>query len=258
MASPLKAYVLSSFLLIFASLAWAGNQTADVQKAFAAGGVESVATWAEAEANPVKANERYDEAIKFIYWKKKNVSAGISLAQRAAEFSETKWRACKKSGDLANKLRAWQKTHLYNLASFAWPGWNDTERPVNAAQRKFGYLAAKQNLKLAIELKKPALKIGMAHWLVGAHELTAGEYKPAANSFVAYRGLANRANNNEHAVLADGYLAIAGLQTGAEHAEIEFSRAVEGLEKLDTKDAKFFAQQLRDIRSFMTKKMGNP
>jgi len=70
-----------------------------------------------------------------------------------------------------DRLRSTAKGLAYDVGSLTWPGWEEPGIDPTPEDLAFGRECARLNLRLAIELKKPALKISMAYWLVGADAL---------------------------------------------------------------------------------------
>jgi hypothetical protein len=91
---------------------------------------------------------------------------------------------------------------LYDLASFTWPGWGND---VRAEDVELGAGAAARALRLREDPEYADLQFkvtpGMAHWVVGAHALAAGNFEKARAQL--------RLSGDE--TLARGYLGLVDL-----------------------------------------------
>jgi hypothetical protein len=122
---------------------------------------------------------------------------------------------------------------LYDLASFTWPGWGKDVRPEDV---ELGAEAADRCLRLREDSAYADLQFsvtpGMAHWVVGAHALAAGNFQKARTQLAL--------SGDE--TLARGYLGLVDL------AEAGDGRALEGvlgeLAAREDEDSAFYHDQL--------------
>jgi hypothetical protein len=122
---------------------------------------------------------------------------------------------------------------LYDLASFTWPGWGKDVRPEDV---EVGAEAADRCLRLREDPAYADLQFtvtpGMAHWVVGAHALAAGNFGKA-RAQLALSG---------DETLARGYLGLVNLVEAGDGRELE---AVLGdLAAKDDEDSAFYHDQL--------------
>jgi hypothetical protein len=122
---------------------------------------------------------------------------------------------------------------LYDLASFTWPGWGHDVRAEDVA---LGADAADRSLRLREDSAYADLEFtitpGMAHWVVGAHALAAGDFD---------RARAELALSGDE-TLARGYLGLVDLAEAGDGSALD---AVLGeLSARDDEDSAFYRDQL--------------
>ena len=114
------------------------------------------------------------------YSLERDISDYVFLAQQTISF-------CMAEADRdevnATAWTARAKAAAYNLGANTWPGWDEPGYTFTDTQIAAGAQAADLNLELAIELDRPADKVAMAHWLVGAHAIAASDWDRATASF---------------------------------------------------------------------------
>jgi hypothetical protein len=198
--------------------------------------------------------ERYAELLRDVYWKAKDVSLAVAVGRAGILFALTKAAESEsvKETEAATTLRGLAKQMAYNVASFAWPGWGEPGLTVTDADRQAGHDAARLNLRLAVELKREASKVAAAHWLRGAHELTANDPAGAAESFRRARDDANRAGEVIMALDYEAFDALAACVASPQNAAARetLDGFIGRIRAFDHADANFFADQLVTIRRF--------
>jgi hypothetical protein len=172
------------------------------------------------------------------YWKAKDLDAAIALLQDGI-------RRGLASSDI--EVLGKVKAMSFNLASFTWPGWDDPGIAISPEHLKIGQAAAELNHRLALQLNRPQDKVAVAHWMIGAHALPAGQLERALQHFAHYRDLAGD-DTNRH--VADGYIAIAHLLAGRDE-NASFDQAVAALRAVNSEDSNFYADQLLTVRRVM-------
>lgn len=197
---------------------------------------------------------RYAELLRDVYWKAKDVALAVAVGRAGIYFALTKAAEADAAGEgePVTTLRGLAKQMAYNVASFAWPGWDEPGITVADADRLAGLDAARLNLRLAVELKRDASKRAAAHWMLGAHELTANGPASAVASFRRARELANTAGE---AIMALDYEAFESLAACVASPNDATARTaldgfIERIACFDHPDAKFFADQLIGVRRF--------
>jgi hypothetical protein len=138
---------------------------------------------------------------------------------------------------------------LYDLASFTWPGWGDAVRPQD---QDAGRRAAERCVALREDPAHADVEFGvtpaMAHWVVGAHALAAGDVAGARSAFE--RARERNVEDGADDAIDRGYLALADLverpEDTAASARLEWVLAELG--ERDDEDAGFIREQLVTAR----------
>jgi hypothetical protein len=144
----------------------------------------------------------------------------------------------------AFELRSEAKAMAYNLASFAWPGW-DEEGIAPAHHHLIEALdAARTNVRLAVELEKGSIAIGRGHWMVGAALLALGRYQESIAEFLASRLSADEGRSEVESAMAEGYAALVRVveRPGDVAIEEELAEILDGLRLIDEGEA--YADQI--------------
>lgn len=144
--------------------------------------------------------------------------------------------------ELAGALRGEAKTMAYNLGVNLWPGWKEPGIALSRSDLGIGLDAARLNLRLAIELKRDAMPLSNAHWLLGAQRLASGDHAGAEASFGDAEVAARQARNGDAEVMCWAYKALARVAAGAQYQELE--SAVAALRERGTADGRAFAEQV--------------
>lgn len=185
----------------------------------------------------------YDEIIKDLYWKEKDLPNVITIAKAGIDHGTTQ-ASLTDNDELAFEYRAIVKTISYNLASFTWPGWNEDGINITSEQVAIGLQAAQTNLDLAYELNREPLRKSYAHWMLAAQYL-AGNGMDAANSeFAKAAALALEAENDSAKLLADGFKHLTELLSNPKDstAEANFSEIKDKFKDLEQGEG--YIQQL--------------
>jgi len=95
----------------------------------------------------------YDEAARHAYWKEKDLGAVVVLARAGIQFGLESGQALEGvDAAMAAEVKGKAKALAYNLASFAWPGWDEPDIEISARDVELGLDAARVNLRLAGQL----------------------------------------------------------------------------------------------------------
>ncbi len=186
-----------------------------------------------------------DTALKDAYWKRRNLhhvlAIGYSSIGRLLAVAKS---ASTPEGE--HDALSGVKATLYNIASFTWPGWDEQGIDVSPTEAAAGLDAAKGNLAYAEFLDKGDLAISRAHWMVGAHELTAGMYDDAAISFASAAEAAQRAGSEPDAALSTSFGLLSKVASGDATAEGPLAESLDHLRTLA--DGEMFADQVITAR----------
>lgn len=143
----------------------------DIQNRLAAGEFFNVIEEIQRAGSPAEVAERYASLLLDLYWKQHDLPAVVAIGRAGILYCLTQSVTEGVAVESSARLRSAAKGLAYNVGSFTWPGWEEPGISPTAADLAAGRECASLNLRLAIELKKPADRIAMAHWLVGAHAM---------------------------------------------------------------------------------------
>ena len=139
---------------------------------------------------------------------------------------------------------------LYDLASFTWPGWGNEVRPED---QDAGRSAAERCVALREDPAHAEIEFGvtpaMAHWVVGAHALAAGDVAEARRAFERARERNLEAGEDD--ALDRGYLALLDLVDRPDDAGAasRLESVLAELAERDDEDAGFIHEQLVTARA---------
>lgn len=168
----------------------------------------------ERDGTPHEIAERFQTLVPDLYWQAKHLGSVVALAQGGIHYCLARMESGE--ADDRDYFGSHAKGLAYNLASFTWPGWDEPGVAPTACEVASGFDAAKLNLRLAVELRKPADRVRDAHWLMGAHHLAANEPAAALDEF-------RRADPGAHA-LFHGYALLAQIVLGSTEAQHQFDK----------------------------------
>lgn len=170
--------------------------------------------------------------------------AGISFSAEQAKISSEE----NKENFLTNVMQI-----SYTLASFTWPGWDEKWLgKVSTSHLKLGYESAKVNLFYSIKLKKGELSINRGHWIVAAHQLAAGEFHLAEESFELAAKFAIKADEKGDKLLSKEFIQVARLLAKPKNTDAyeRLKQAKTALNELEP--GEFYIKQLEDsLRIFV-------
>lgn len=164
--------------------------------------------------------DAYSTAMRAAYREDKDLSGAMAIAW--AGISRLLALAHAADTGQAYELRSQAKALSYDLASFTWVGWDEPGIVITPPEARAGCAAARANLALANELEKGELPRSRAHWILGAHELSAGRHADARTAFGSAAELADAAGaeGKSEALLARAFVALTDLADGGSEAEL--------------------------------------
>jgi hypothetical protein len=198
----------------------------------------------ETDGQPVEVAAGYMKLANDLYWKSKDLQSAIAVSRAGIHFALSTARQKNQPAEVQEKLRSNCKAIAFNLGSFTWPGWDEKGIEITPSDLWIGYDAAKLNLRLAEELKKPQKTLAAAHWLLGAHAIARQAFDEAMGRFAMFAELADTEPDR---VVAVGYGSLAHLMAGREtdrHMTV-FEQSMKLLAASPLEDGPFFAQQLK-------------
>ncbi|MEM7364627.1 MAG: hypothetical protein AAF525_11420 [Pseudomonadota bacterium] len=126
------------------------------------------------------------------------IQRGLTLAEEQQEHAET--------------IKQALIPVTYNLAADTWTGLPDDEG--NPAYLRIGLEAATLNLKLRREKQQTGQKLAMGLWMLGVHQLAAGDYVSAQTTFEEYRSVAEDGDEPSAMLMAHGWLIMTQILAG--------------------------------------------
>jgi hypothetical protein len=198
----------------------------------------------EKKSDPADVAAAYLKLANDLYWKSKDLAASVAVSRAGIHFGLSVALRGNLPEEERDKLRGNAKAMAFNLGSFTWPGWDEMGIVITPADMWIGYDAARLNLRLAEELKKPAKTLAAAHWLLGAQALARGGFDEAMGRFALFAELADTEPDR---LVAVGYGSLAHLVAGREterHTTV-FEQSVKLLAASPLADGPFFAEQLK-------------
>jgi hypothetical protein len=201
----------------------------------------------EAGQTPLAATERYMALAQHVFAKRRDV-AGTILASRAGiQFALDHARGLPPEDGAGIQLRGHAKTIAYDLGANLWPGWMEEGVTLGPVERAIGLDAARLNLRLGTELRRPDVPMGNAHWLLGAQLLASGDFAGARQELDAAAARFRTAAKPAEVLMAEAYAALADRlrlpSDGAAREALGVRLAV--LLTLPDENAKFYAEQVR-------------
>ncbi len=161
----------------------------------------------------------------------------LSYLEEAASRAETT------DSDRAVEIRRFARGVAFNIASFTWPGWGDSPEPISPPRQELGLQAAERAVELAEQINEMTPN---ALWILGAHQLNAGQYDEAISSFGRAKGLAR---NDFYRSMHDTWQQLTQVLASDDNVGLkELDVAIDELRNADDDDAGFFADQLSTAR----------
>ncbi|MBX7245745.1 MAG: hypothetical protein K1X53_09600 [Candidatus Sumerlaeaceae bacterium] len=213
-------------------------------------GIEVVASLKD----PLHQAKLLGDAIHELYWKQKNLAAAVAVGKAVIKFGlQAAARVDQSDPKLAQELRGVVKGISYDIGSFTWPGWGEPGIEITKADLAAGREAAQINLQLGRELNRGDLPMSRAHWLAGAHLMSANKMGEAATEFKTAAKLARTAGSATDEWLNAGYAGLAMVLAQTENSEAwgELEEAKKQLRRLPEGEG-FVAQLETALRVMRT------
>jgi len=211
----------------------------EVQKAFASGNRLAIPGMITDPAGEAGTISRYHDVERALYWQAHDLPAAVFVAEQGIAYCLI--RAITVAGNnpnLSRRLRGAAGRIAFNLASSTWPGWNEPGIEVTPEQRELGREGARFALSVSEELDAGAGPLANGHWMVGAHELAAGEFEEAITSFERAALYGRAAGDRGTELVSEGFAAITRIAAN-----------------MDAGDAR---ERLGEIRATIERELGNP
>lgn len=202
------------------------------------------------QGEPQTVAKIYSNLVNDFYWKEKALTEVITFSRAGIQYCLTKVQEIAKDDvEKAVQLKTTAKIISYNLASYTWPGWDEKGISISQFDLSVGLDAAKLNLRLAFELKKGAVPLSMAYWVLGAQYLALRNYDEAIKAFTSSKEKAEEANDKMNDLLASGYIGVTKIILGSQKVEggKELDKAIKEFKELNTEDSEFYIEQLKTV-----------
>ena len=169
------------------------------------------------QEDPFSIASSFNDVIKRLYWEEKDLPNTIAMGRAgiqyglaaAAEVDEVNPEAAK---EILLKVRAL----AFNVASYAWPGWDEEGFDPNETDVSFGYDAAKLLVRMCDEMDAEPIKFCRSWWMLGGYQLAVGKSDRAEQSFNLSAEYAVKAGAKSEDLLAQAF-AILAKASAAEH-----------------------------------------
>jgi hypothetical protein len=220
----------------------------EVKRLLTAGDTFEAIEYVNGQGVPETVAERYSHLVKDFYWKDKALPNIVTFARAGIQYCLTKAQEMQEDdAQKALQLRVYARVISYNLASFAWPGWDEEGIVITERDLVEGLDAARLNVRLTTELREGPEKLANAYWVLGAQLLAAANYDDAIAAFESCKAKAQEAEALGLELLARGYMGIAKIVEGqaSDEGRALLDDAIQGLDEMGTEDSEFFISQLR-------------
>jgi hypothetical protein len=230
----------------------------DIQELLRTGDAFAAIEQIQRQGSPEQIAERYQSLVVDLYWKSRDLPAVVLVSRAGITWCLAHSLAAETSHSLAGHLRSAAKALAYNAGSFTWPAWQEPGINPTPDEIAFGRDCARLNMRLAAELEKPPKAMANAHWLLGAHALSAGEFESAEKEFETARDVLPAISPETTAMhlCNTGYIAIAQLckNAGDSMADKSFDETLALLTAEKSDDSREFVGQLQSIRQFFLRR----
>ncbi len=196
----------------------------------------------------------YRELLRHLYWEAKDIPRVIIIARAGIQFGLEKGATVAAANpELAYELKSQAKALAYDLASFTWPGWDETGIAPGATDTALGLDAALTNLRLAHELDKGSLPLSRAHWMLAAHLLAQDDPAAARAQFEQAERFAAEAEQQAEQLLCAGFAGLCGILLDADDEQTleELNAAKKALQEVEHGHA--FIDQIETARRVFSK-----
>ena len=182
----------------------------EVQEAFRSGDRFAIPALVADAAGDAETVARYMDIERALYWEGRDLPAAVFVAEQAIAYCLTRAAlASSESPALAAQLTAAAGRIAYNLASSTWPGWDEADIEITSQQRELGWASARLALSVSEDLDAGPAALANGNWMVGAHQLAAGEFPDAVRSFERAALLARGVEDRGMELTSAGFAALA-------------------------------------------------
>lgn len=167
--------------------------------------------------DPFSISTSFNDLINHLYWEDKDLPSAIAIGRAGMQYGLSAVVEVEAiNPEAADKIRLKIRALAFNIASYAWPGWDEEGISPNPTDVAFGHDAAKLLVRLVKEKKAEPIKIARAWWMLGVYQLAAGKNDRAHNSFNLSAEFAGKASTRSEQLLAQAFTILADAQEDPE------------------------------------------
>lgn len=218
----------------------------DVQEAFHSGNRFDIPSIIADPTGDAATVTRYFDVELALYWEGRDLPAAVYVGEQGIAYCLSRAAVAPATDRVvADRLKGVAGRIAFNLASATWPGWDQPEIDISEEQRDLGFVAARLALSISEELKSSPGALANGNWMVGAHQLAAGQFSEAAESFDKAALLARAAKDRGMELTSEGFAALADIagRRDPDKATDRLDQARSALER-EVEDPDFWTVQL--------------
>ena len=163
---------------------------------------------------------RYLDLERSLYWEGRRLEAAVFVAEQGIAYCLTRAAlVADENAPAARQLRGAASRLAFNLASSTWPGWDEPGIEIRASFQQLGLTSARLALRLSEDLEAGPGALANGYWMVGAHELAAGSFDQAGQSFGRAALFARAASDRGTELVSEGFRELTRVAAGEDRDE---------------------------------------
>lgn len=143
--------------------------------------------------------------------------------------------------DEANNYKTLARNMSFNIASAAWPGWEDAHENITAEQLALALDMCNFNVEMSETLDAPPDRRANGFWISGAHLLANGKFAEAKAAFEKAAAFNDTAASEDGATMARGWIIVSDILAGEDRKK-ELDAISDKLKTMG-EDGEFYASQ---------------
>jgi len=184
------------------------------------------------QRDPFTVATDFNDLIKYLYWEEKDLPSAIAMGRAGIQYGLSAATEVEQvNPEAAEEIRLKVRALAYNVASFAWPGWDEQGIAPNETNIAFGYDAAKLLIRMCQEMDAEPIKMARAWWLLGGYQLAVGKRARAQQSYDQSAEQAAVSDARSEQLLAQAFSILAQSAQGVARMELsgQFTEVIEAL-----------------------------
>lgn len=171
--------------------------------------------------DPFSITSSFSDVVGRLYWEDKDLAGVVAMGRAGIQYGlAASAEAEPIDPEAAKEIRMKVRALAFNVASYTWPGWEETGIEPNPTDVVLGYDAAKAAVRLVEELEAEPIMFARAFWMLGAHQLSAGKSARAEQSFSRSAQYADESSAKSENLLARAFGILASSQSGPTDANL--------------------------------------